>query len=66
MSLLNFKPKAIHSDQLERWLGPAQVAQISKAMREGGGPGGRGREAPPTARRRQHSGICRPAGSVVR
>lgn len=39
--LLNFKPRHVHPDRLERWLGPAHVATISRAMREGGGPGQR-------------------------
>lgn len=38
MSLLNFRPRPVHPDRLERWLGPEQVANISRAMREGGGP----------------------------
>jgi hypothetical protein len=39
MSLLNFKPRPVHSDRLERWLGPEQVDRISRSMVAGGGPG---------------------------
>ena len=44
----------------------ATVRRRAYQLREGSGPGGRSREAPPPARRRQRSEICRPAGRAAR